>query len=66
MKLLELIDRLRVLHDEFCGDADVHIDDADTNWTLAIIDVDFDYVENCVLLRGDYHETANPPRKHHP
>jgi hypothetical protein len=53
----ELIDALAL----FTRDTNVQIEDADTNWWLAVLEVRAESLDGkpYVILRGDYHEEGN-------
>jgi len=59
MKATELEAKIASLIREH-GDVDVVIDDADTNWWLAINQVEF--IDGSVVISGDYHNSENPKR----
>jgi hypothetical protein len=54
MKLSELIAALENLRSQH-GDCLVVIDDADTNWPLAIDTIEYDPGEGRVSIGGEYH-----------
>jgi len=59
MKATELEAKIAQLIREH-GDCDVVIDDADTNWMLAITKVEFE--DGYVAIGGEYHNSDNPKR----
>lgn len=62
LTLGEFIDALEALRRKHDSATKIVIDDADTNWWLAIEKIDYDATTDTVSIGGSYHNDNNPVR----